>query len=187
MNHPFVCKLNGLAGPLPFAPPAPLLPGITNGCACRCNGGGLTLDTLFRFVRVLRAGPPLVLGGFAGSVAAADARERERDRLLLNSAPAPPVADTGDGVWRIPLLPLWYDSDVVVMLEKFESDEIPEMCELKLDTDEGSPPAPFVGPCEDPGGSYRMLEPIAGTVELKCEWEANSCRGCELWFCMDPA
>ena len=25
-----------------------------------------------------------------------------------------------------------------------------------------------------------MEEPIAGTVELKCEWAVNSCRGCVL-------
>lgn len=94
MNQPLVCRLRGLAGPRP----APFALGMTSGWVCpRCSGGGDTLETLLRFVRVRRAGPPLVLGGFAGSKEFAGARER--DRLLENSAPAP-FADTGEGVCR---------------------------------------------------------------------------------------
>ena len=97
MNQPLVCRLSGLVGPRPA-----LLPfGMTSGWVCpRCRGGGDTLDTLFRFARVRRAGPPLVLGGFAGSSVFGGARDR--DRLLENSA-ALPFAETGDGVWRWPL------------------------------------------------------------------------------------
>ena len=63
----------------------------------RWRGGGDTLETLLRLVRVRRAGPPFVLGGFAGSNVEG---ARERDRLLENSAAAAPLAETGDGVWR---------------------------------------------------------------------------------------
>ena len=95
MNQPLVWRLRGLAGPLPAAL-EPL--GMTRGCVWpRWSGGGDTLETLLRLVRVRRAGPPLVLGGFAGSKEFAGARER--DRLLENSAPAP-FADTGEGVCR---------------------------------------------------------------------------------------
>ena len=97
MNQPLVWRLSGLAGPLP----APLPFGMTSGGVCpRWRGGGETLETELRFVRVRRAGPPFVLGGFAGSIAFDGARER--DRLRENSAPPAPFAETGDGVCRCP-------------------------------------------------------------------------------------
>ena len=150
MNQPLVCRLSGLAGPR-GAPFGPL--GITSGCVCpRCSGGGDTLETLLRFVRVRRAGPPFVLGGFAGSSAFAGARER--DRLRENSvAPPPPFADTGDGVWRVPCpFAPWerWKSDCAVRFEKEDMLERLDMCEEK---EEGSPPAkglfPFAAVGED--------------------------------------
>lgn len=139
MNQPLVCRLSGLAGPRPA-----LLPfGMTSGCVCpRCSGGGETLETELRFVRVRRAGPPFVLGGFAGSIAF---DVRERDRLRENSVP--PCAETGEGVWRCPFGPPFggcerWNSDGAL---RFENEEMPDMCE---EYEDGSPPAngllPFV-------------------------------------------
>lgn len=85
-----MCKLSGERGPalcvalLPFTGE---LAGMTSGCVRwwpRCSdGGGETLDTLFRFGLVVRvrAGPPLVLGGSAdGSGGCACERDLDRDR-----------------------------------------------------------------------------------------------------------
>lgn len=92
MNHPFVeCKLKGLTGPLPFGV-APLVPfplGMTKGWVlCLCNGGGLTLETLFLFARVRLVGPPFVLGGFAFTAFGFDVEvlDRERDREAVCDA-----------------------------------------------------------------------------------------------------
>ena len=130
MNQPLVCRLRGLAGPRP----APFALGMTSGWVCpRCSGGGDTLETLLRFVRVRRAGPPLVLGGFAGSMPPLVGGARERDRLLENSAPVP-LAETGEGVWRWPLALGMWKSGLVPRLEK---EERLDMCEEK---EEGSAP-----------------------------------------------
>lgn len=80
--------LSGLTGPLPFgvAPLEPFPLGITKGWVlCLCNGGGLTLETLFLFARVRLVGPPLVLGGlmFTAFVFDVDVLERERDREVV--------------------------------------------------------------------------------------------------------
>lgn len=89
MNHPFVeWILSGLTGPLPFGvvPLEPLPLGITSGWVlCLCNGGGLTLETLFLFARVRLVGPPFVLGGFAFTAFEFDVEvlERERDREVV--------------------------------------------------------------------------------------------------------
>ena len=131
MNQP-VWRLRGLDGPR-AAPFAPL--GMTSGWVWpRCSGGGDTLETLLRLVRVRRAGPPLVLGGFAGSMPPLVGGARERDRLLENSAPVP-LAETGEGVWRWPLggPPLRWKSGGLGMPEK----EFMDRCDWK---DEGSAP-----------------------------------------------
>lgn len=136
INQPLVCRLSGLAGPRPA-----LLPfGMTSGCVCpRCSGGGETLETELRFVRVRRAGPPFVLGGCAGSIALDGARER--DRLRENSAP--PFAETGDGVWRCPFGPPFggcdrWKSDGPLM---FGNEEMPDRLEICEEYEDGSPPA----------------------------------------------
>ena len=106
----------------------------------RWRGGGDTLDTLFRFVRVRRAGPPLVLGGFAGSSVEG---ARDRDRLLENSAAPAPLAETGDGVWRWPFVwpafDAWdrWNSEGAV---RFEKEEIPEILDMCEENEDGSAP-----------------------------------------------
>lgn len=144
--------------------------GMTSGCVSpRCSGGGDTLETLPRFVRVRRAGPPFVLGGGCGS-------ERIDERLRERERPCEDVGgpfEVGEGVCRERKSP-WLVAFVVVVFD--EKLERPERCELKELTLEGSallPLLPLVEafpfedvlsakgwdwvlcecPCEDDGGS----------------------------------
>ena len=93
----------------------------------------------------------MVLGGFAGSRGGA----RERDRLLENSA-AVPLAETGEGVWRWPLVacPAFGGCErwKSVGAARLEKEEMPERVEMWEEKEEGSAPEkgfPFVLAGED--------------------------------------
>ena len=72
--------------------------GMTRGWVMcpRCSGGGDALETLPRFARVRRVGPPFVLGGGCEGVWMDRLRERERPCEEVGG----PLAE-GDGVWRV--------------------------------------------------------------------------------------
>lgn len=133
-------------------------------------------------------GPPFVLGGGCGGV---DIEDRLRERERCGGWPS-----EGDGVCRL-RKSLGFVALVVVVPE--EKAERPDKWEEKDPTLDGSAALllwlPLLlddevlrangwegvfweWPCEDDGGSYRMDEPMAGTVLLKCAWVENSCNGC---------
>lgn len=115
--------------------------GITSGCVSpRCRGGGDTLETLPRFARVRRVGPPFVLGGGCAGVWIED-RLRERERPCEDVGG--PFAD-GEGVWRARKSLGFVAFVVVVFEEKLDRAEREDMCELKELTLEGSPLVPLL-------------------------------------------
>ena len=145
------CPLGLMWGALVRAPPgAPgLAPGMTSGWVMcpRCNGGGDTDDTLPRFGLVLLAGPPFVLGGFAGLTGWADTELRDRDRLREKLSL--PLVEMGVGGGRTGLgvclwtpFERWNSLEVfaVVEPEMFEKAASEDMCDVKELTLDGSPP-----------------------------------------------
>lgn len=113
----------------------------------RCNGGGDTDDTLPRFGLVLLAGPPFVLGGFAGLTGWADTELRDRDRLREKLSL--PLVEMGVGGGRTGLgVCLWTPFErwnslelfAVVEPEMFEKAASEDICEVKELTLDGSPP-----------------------------------------------
>ena len=110
---------------------------MTRGCVIcpRCSGGGDTLETLPRFVRVRRVGPPFVLGGGCEG-AEMEERLRERDRPCEDVGG--PFAD-GEGVWRV-RKSFGFVAFVVVVFEENEDKPDNDKCELKELTLDGSAP-----------------------------------------------
>lgn len=149
-NHPEVCRLSGDRAP-PGA--AGLAPGMMSGWVMcpRCNGGGDTEEMLPRLVLGRRAGPPFVLGGFAGfsDCCCVDTELRERERLREKLS-LPLVVEMGVGGGRTGLgvcreVPFKLNSFVFVVVEpeRFENVEREDMWEVKELTLDGSPPFMF--------------------------------------------